>query len=405
LQHHQKSEDNDTRLQSLRGLAALCVIVGHCLITFPNGRIEDANFHLSLATLPLAFGQMLFQQNTAVVLFYVLSGYVLALSLRRERTRNLRGYFGFLIKRAARIYPAMLVSVIAGFVLTVATSDMHFSATTSWFNSYFQHGTSAIGFLLNAAGIRTNYNPVLCSIQVELVLALVLPVLVWAVAARTNLIADALITVVLIVASLAIWRTTFWPAVYAYCFYLGIVSAKLRNQHASLVARIPIRLSLFIFGAVLIVVDFGYNLSIIWMPYKVIVNAVISFGLITVIACNPASFEWLKARSLASVGDKSYSLYVFGYIIQIGVVIATLKLFGIDVRPADVTAFSATCLITAATLVVTLLVSTLSYRRIEVPAVRLGRLVHDHFMRASASSIANRLASFCRIGASRTRTN
>src|SRR5262245_49584821 len=67
-----------TRLQSIRGIAALCVAIGHAFTVTVHGRIEDPNFTLRPTNALLAVGQVLVQPNTAVILFYVLSGFVLA---------------------------------------------------------------------------------------------------------------------------------------------------------------------------------------------------------------------------------------------------------------------------------------------------------------------------------------
>jgi len=70
-------EGHSVRLQSLRGLAAVCVAVGHAFTVMSNGRIEDANFSLRPGSALIAAGEILIQPNTAVILFYVLSGFVL----------------------------------------------------------------------------------------------------------------------------------------------------------------------------------------------------------------------------------------------------------------------------------------------------------------------------------------
>jgi hypothetical protein len=50
-------QDHAPRLQAACGIAALCVTVGHCCITFVNGRIEKPTFQLSGSDAILAVGQ------------------------------------------------------------------------------------------------------------------------------------------------------------------------------------------------------------------------------------------------------------------------------------------------------------------------------------------------------------
>ena len=47
-------EGHSLRLQSLRGIAALCVAVGHAFTVMSNGRIEDAHFSLRPGNAALA---------------------------------------------------------------------------------------------------------------------------------------------------------------------------------------------------------------------------------------------------------------------------------------------------------------------------------------------------------------
>lgn len=84
------------KLEALRGLAAL-MVVGHHV--FPT------------AAYPLM--HVLFNGRAAVSLFFVLSGYVLGLSLRRGRGTLLWQYASFFIRRVLRIYPAYFVTTLA----------------------------------------------------------------------------------------------------------------------------------------------------------------------------------------------------------------------------------------------------------------------------------------------------
>jgi len=84
------------KLEALRGLAAL-MVVGHHV--FPT------------ASYP--WMHVPFNGRAAVSLFFVLSGYVLGLSLRRSRGTLLGQYFSFMLRRVLRIYPAYFVTTVA----------------------------------------------------------------------------------------------------------------------------------------------------------------------------------------------------------------------------------------------------------------------------------------------------
>lgn len=91
-------------LTGLRGLAALFVVIFH----------EAGNFK---ASNPL---QVFLQHGyNAVDLFFVLSGFVMALTYSRN-IHSARGYIAFLGKRIARIYPLYFIATLATFSLVKA---------------------------------------------------------------------------------------------------------------------------------------------------------------------------------------------------------------------------------------------------------------------------------------------
>lgn len=98
-------------LDSLRGVAALIVVLHHLaafyLSRFPSGPGTRA------FDLIRSFG------HPAVIVFFVLSGFVLMSSTTAKRTIDTKH---FLVKRLFRIYPAFLLSMITAF-LTAAIID------------------------------------------------------------------------------------------------------------------------------------------------------------------------------------------------------------------------------------------------------------------------------------------
>lgn len=100
------------KLESLRGFAALYVFAGHFLLQrlLPKG---------SLAGIPFRFGQ------EAVVIFFLISGFVIHYAFSRDADKSFARYFG---RRFRRIYPIFIVALVlsvvlaadAGFYLTEA---------------------------------------------------------------------------------------------------------------------------------------------------------------------------------------------------------------------------------------------------------------------------------------------
>src|SRR5262245_55634440 len=105
-------DSHSVRLQSLRGLAALAVAIGHSFALLINGRIESPSFVLRPTNALLAVGELLIQPNTAVIVFYVLSGFVLGEAFRRRRSSAfLPHILAFAVRRAWRLLPVMWLSI------------------------------------------------------------------------------------------------------------------------------------------------------------------------------------------------------------------------------------------------------------------------------------------------------
>jgi peptidoglycan/LPS O-acetylase OafA/YrhL len=102
-------------LDSIRGIAALLVVAYHCWIAADaRERLGLTGTPHSVTSLVLQVVARLFEAGRAsVMLFFVLSGYVLARSLAKHRV----SYGGYAIKRILRIYPAFFVVIAASYVL------------------------------------------------------------------------------------------------------------------------------------------------------------------------------------------------------------------------------------------------------------------------------------------------
>src|ERR1700735_980502 len=106
-------------LDSLRGCAAVAVVLDHCAYVRIEGVVPGSLTRKLLRPL-ISIG------HPAVLLFFVLSGFVLYIN---HRNRATRGYWSFIISRFFRIYPAVfvtfvIVSLVIGFFPVTAQSWM-----------------------------------------------------------------------------------------------------------------------------------------------------------------------------------------------------------------------------------------------------------------------------------------
>lgn len=396
-QHHPSADAIGTRstyLQSLRGLAALAVAIGHCFTTMQAGRIDASDFTLTAGNAILATGQVLFQSNTAVIFFYVLSGLVLGESLRRHAGLPVFRFFGgFVVRRLFRLYPVAWASVaLAAIVLLLAPDGPFQGVTDAWFNAMLRTPVTPESVLLTASGLApdsVNINTVLWSVRIEL---LIIPVLPWLVllSLRTSAVVDILIVAGLVAFSLYLCTGAAAPLDlprYLYCFYLGVALPKLiRVRWLSAATTNP----WVTLGAVLLLlpIDFLYYRAGLEQPVKFVGNTIISAQVLGFVIASGSdrSFRWLAARPLVWIGNVSFSFYASSLIVQIGV--ASLLLAPFSEAPSDWQSSLLTIAISVLTVAVTLALAWPSYRYIEVPLTKAGRRVSQRIERSASNRVA-----------------
>lgn len=126
---------NTSILNGLRGLAALYVLVGHARWLLWEGYSDGYKYHPALYSLP-AKGMVYFltffgKGHIAVILFFVLSGFVIHYStIKKENHKiDLKDYFK---RRFLRIYPPLIFCMILTLVLDLTGRFLGYSI-------YFQH--------------------------------------------------------------------------------------------------------------------------------------------------------------------------------------------------------------------------------------------------------------------------
>jgi peptidoglycan/LPS O-acetylase OafA/YrhL len=361
------------RLQSLRGLAALAVLIGHALIVFPNGLPQHPGMTFTPASVSELAGLLLFQPNTAVIFFYVLSGFVLGLSLRRSPATDPRGYVNFLARRALRMAPMMWVStILMSLILLGIGGAPQFGELTGTFKNAYFVPINPTNVALNLGGLRTDINGVLWSVQVELAMAFVLP-LFAAIQARTKPLIDVAVVAGLYLLSLS--PTVPVAFQYAYCFYLGMLLHKallspactpfLRSGGLTAAAL-----------ALLVPIDLLWHLGWISTAIKFAANAAIAAQVVGYLVARPDGAVCLDHRALVYLGDISYSLYVLGQPVLMLCAFVLLRGTGGPFSNGLALGLSFVMIVVCVPLVIAL--AALTFRRVERPfmgiARNLGRL-------------------------------
>ena len=176
------------QLDALRGIAALMVVVNHFILVGPLWWIPRSPLRV------LALG------HEAVILFFILSGFVLTLQLISDRRISYRDYA---IRRICRIYLPYLAVLFTAFSIVNLINIEPVKWAGSWFNDIWTgsfSGREMLDHLLFIGEYKANrVLPVIWSLIYEMRISLMMPLVVYCVSrfsARTCLAAALCISVV-----------------------------------------------------------------------------------------------------------------------------------------------------------------------------------------------------------------
>lgn len=291
-------------LDGIRGYAALIVIVYHCLLAldpqiwhkFDKLSILDVqNLNEFLSKIALT----LFNGDAAVVIFFILSGFVLGQSLLRDLSRYeaLSAIGAFLIRRFLRLYPALLAALV-GTVAIIAASFWLFSVPFSGF--YF----GPMNFVRNALLISPEISGITWSILIEFAAIPYIIIACYFIYKSGYIIAILFVFVALIARDNKIITLHFLKFhLYILCFALGVLMCtSIGDRIARGVGSINKTL---IFGAFL-------GVSLFWSNSAV----QIVLGYLWLSSFLHAQDGWttaLSSRISLYFGRISYGLYLWHY--------------------------------------------------------------------------------------------
>lgn len=375
------------QLDSLRGLAALSVVVCHCSNLVP-GIYQNSQEYWWLTSTPL---NALRAGGSAVIFFFVLSGFVLALPFFKSKVP----YRSFAIRRIARIWFPYVVATAAAIAMALAFYPEPVEEFGKWSNhertwpsvsETLQHFTLVSSFQNNA------YNPVVWSLVQEMRISLIFPLLVWVVRRFPwPYVVPGAFALSWLGAGLGSLLRHFghesdYPITlhYVSLFLIGILLAKHINRITERCAKLPAWA--WWLGGTLALLCYTHGDWIKPSPRLLSVapghDWLVMTGVVTfmVFGLTPSRFSSvLSTKPLVFLGKISYSLYLYHAILLLSISHAlhgVLPVWGIWslVVPCS------------------LLVATLGYFAIEKPSIWLG---YQLASRASpgVSIPANRVAT------------
>jgi Predicted acyltransferases len=152
------------RLEALRGIAALMVAYTHAI---GGIRLDsEVSRHIKSGLSTLGNG------SAAVTIFFVLSGYVLSVSLDRKIGSTGQVLFHFLSRRALRIWPAMLVVITCCFLWIILVFEpVTYAIASPGYTRTWSRPAEPLDIVLDALFIQNFLDPVTWTLQVEMVAA------------------------------------------------------------------------------------------------------------------------------------------------------------------------------------------------------------------------------------------
>lgn len=347
-------------LQSLRGVAAVAVMLGHA-----------ANYFVTPDWFPEA--AKIFNGRAAVVLFFVLSGFVLTKSLKGNEALRPPALLTFYIRRFARIYPAVwVVSTLSLAYLVFLHWRFPIPDTSAFFRTRFQiERMDALHIVASYAAMLAFLLPQLWSIFVEIIASFAVP-FIGVAAMQKGRKLFWLFAAAALLASFTIGPKTYYLlGLYLVDFFIGAWLATTGREFAALNERLRPHANL-IFSALCIAICFTQFLPTdYYSPVAALVEAAMACTMISILVHCRGEVRWLNSKLALFIGDISYSIYLVHYLVicLIGKAIGLLELQAGVQLPG----IPKSLLLMAATVAVTIPLSALLYRWVEMPGMRFGK--------------------------------
>lgn len=353
-------------LQSLRGVAALIVAVSHISSIYalpPAARIAIDS---------------VFNAHACIIVFFVLSGYVLTKSLLR-RGLSLSSIEGYYVGRLFRLLPALWVAstISALFLLSYPELTIH-PAPDFWFLPYLHSFPSPIELTLAVLAIDRSLIMPVWTIFVELMGSAVMPLMVITALARARLFNWILLGMCLVAYVLAYAHAPHRLDSLAYMFDFGLGVGLASRDWPFFVRRSLPKLfgaafTLIFFRFVWFAIRCGHPVPLYFGygdPLPMLVEGIAAFFLIGVLASEQGRIRLLRSRCAIWLGNISYSLYLIHFPVAILVAKILSRVFSDGTNAA-----MATAVLLTLGLAISFSLAFLMYRFIELPSIAFGKRV------------------------------
>ena len=289
-------------LDASRGIAALVVFLAHFQLTL----LPD----LSATSAYRSVLRIFLDADAAVLYFFLLSGYVLTLSLRRHAVTDGGSYVNFIGRRVFRLYPAFLLTLSLAFLLL---RFIHLP-TGTWLDGFWKTEPTLSSFFGQALlAFRLPNDPVLrllphdWTLSIEMAVAFILPFLV--------LFANRSAGMALLGVYAAVRLLHLDP--FVFDFMLGVFMATATPERNPVFGRRSVRAVLLLAG--LIILTAGYTYSDVMKSFDrklLIHHKTIGVSLLFLLLLSSGwAQRILSSKPLVFLGRISYSVYLLHFIV------------------------------------------------------------------------------------------
>jgi peptidoglycan/LPS O-acetylase OafA/YrhL len=244
----------ELRLDALRGVAAFCVAAGHCTTAYSlkplhNKTLYNIDFS-NASDLAVRFLHIVFNANAAVVIFFVLSGYVLTNSLNKAGYNYLGEFLKHATKRAYRILPITIIS---------------------FFPLVFFVKADIINLVSNMLLLKRNINGVTWSLQVEIVASIILVFLVFLLRRECKPL-----LLLLFAGLMAMYLSNLYPIFFKYfpAFFLGCFVPDIRHYKNIIVKLAPFAVFSLLFADFIIGYKTDFSIIVQLISSAIVISAV-----------------------------------------------------------------------------------------------------------------------------------
>lgn len=375
------------QLDSIRGIASLFVLFNHLYLV------------TAIPVISLIFSKysplgVIVNGSAAVIMFFVLSGFVLTLPFLKNKGVL---YGNYLVRRVFRIYVPYLISIFISIVLCgLLSSGSGIPELSEWFNRSWNDPISlktvVEHFLLIGNYNSNSFNNVLWSLIHEMRISIIFPfmaLMIVRVNWKFNLAVCIFLSLISGLNNVFGWEvsygftTAFSDTIhYMAVFLIGGLVAKHRDDLIAYYLKFPRSAKLLILAAAFVLYDFSGVLKVTadnlgLSPFSGILKdyvTTVGASLFIVVSIGSISISKILMRKpIRFLGEISYSLYLYHL---------TILLSLVHLLHGVVPLFVIYCM----TFILAFIAAKLSHQFIELPAISIGKRLTSGGNRRVATS-------------------